>query len=1083
VRAQEGTESQESEQVIVVGEGEEVRMVKRRISVLFALSILVLVALWTPGSALAVGPQWTVSAMSQPTNFAPIPGSTGTYVLLVQNTGGAPSDGSTITVTDSLPAGLKVIENASGADWVSGTPVSCTGAVCTYSGSVAVDDFLEVKVPVEVQAGAPASVTNVVSVSGGGASEATREAPTAITSAPAPFGIAPGSASTVLSDSQAGAHPDLTTSLYFTTAGANNLLAGDAKDTTADLPPGFVGDVADMPRCPISTFTEQTQVTTSPCPASTQVGTTTVDVNLGIGGGEWRFTEPLFNLSTNPGEITRFGFHPSLFGIQGTVTLRPGDYGVRTTFHNIPNSLPEFVGISLTVWGVPSDKSHDAMRGTECLINRYAEYCRGGPQTVTSAPIPFLTSPTQCTTGPLGATLSADSWQEPGVFVSEPTSIGPLTECNLLEFPPEIRAAPDTTRADTPAGFTFGVKVPQEGLVKDGGLSSADIENTRVALPAGVVVNPGQANGLGACQTSQAALESEGPPSCPSNSKVGHVEVETPLLKRKLEGEVYLLASNPPDLKLLVAPADPVDGIYVKFVGNVHLDETTGQLVTTFEKTPELPFSDLRLSFSGGAQAALATPTGCGVYTTNADFSPWSGEPDALLSSGFAIDSGTGGAPCPSSPLPFSPSMDAGSTTDQAGGFTGFSLLLQRADDQQRISTLQFKTPEGLLGMIAKIPLCEEPQASQGTCSGASQIGHTVVEAGPGPYPLVVPQPGSPPAPIYLTGPYKGAPFGLSIVVPVVVGPFDLGTIVVRSKIDVDPNTSRLTVTTDPLPSIIKGVPSDLRTIVAQIDRPGFMFNPTNCEPMSFSGTATSLEGATAGLATHFQMGSCRALAFKPDFKVSTSGKTSRANGASLDAKIVYPTGPLGSNQASSQSNIRYVKVDLPRQLPSRLETLKRACVDTVFEQNPAACPQASKVGQATAVTPVLPVSLTGPAYFVSHGGQRFPELVIVLQGYGVSIYLHGETFISKAGVTSSTFRQVPDVPIYSFELKLPQGPDSALAANGNLCASTLRMPTMFTAQDGMEIHQSTPINVTGCTRHKTHHKHRKHKKRKHKKK
>lgn len=295
---------------------------------------------------------------------------------------------------------------------------------------------------------------------------------------------------------------------------------------------------------------------------------------------------------------------------------------------------------------------------------------------------------------------------------------------------------------------------------------------------------------MGACQLSQDGIGVEGPPSCPSSSKVGEVEVESPLIKRILKGNVYLLQSNPPDVKLLVAPEDPVDGLYVKFVGDVHLNETTGQLVTTFEKTPALPFDNLRLSFSGGAQAALATPTGCGTYQTRAGFTPWSGQAEALTASSFAIDSGPGGNAC-ASPLPFAPSLIAGATTDQAGGFTDFSLLLQRADGQQRVSTLQFKVPEGLLGMISKVPLCGEPQASQGTCSAASQIGHTVVEAGPGPYPLVVPQPGSPPAPIYLTGGYKGAPYGLSIVVPLVVGPFNLGTIVTRSRIEVDPARHR----------------------------------------------------------------------------------------------------------------------------------------------------------------------------------------------------------------------------------------------------------------------------------------------------
>ncbi len=301
-----------------------------------------------------------------------------------------------------------------------------------------------------------------------------------------------------------------------------------------------------------------------------------------------------------------------------------------------------------------------------------------------------------------------------------------------------------------------------------------------------------------------------------------------------------------------------------------------------------------------------------------------------------------------------------------------------------------------------------------------------------------------------------------------IAGPFNLGTVVVRSSIAVDPKTTQLTITTDPLPSILDGVPTDLRAIDAVVDKPGFMFNPTDCDPQSFSGTATSTEGASAPIASHFQMGSCRSLAFRPDFKVSTSAQSSKAAGASLDAKVVYPGGDFGSNQATTQSAISSVKVDLPVQLPSRLTTLQKACLAKVFEEDPARCPKESLVGKATAVTPVLPVPLTGPAYFVSHGGEAFPSLIIILQGYGVTVELVGTTFI-KNGITSSTFKQVPDVPITSFELNLPQGPYSALAANlpdsakGSFCGQKLVMPTLFVGQNGAVIHQNTPITASGC--------------------
>ncbi len=761
--------------------------------------------------------------------------------------------------------------------------------------------------------------------------------------------------------------------------------------------------------------------------------------------------------------------------------MRSGsDYGLTTHVDDIPEK--NTTTSTLTLWGVPGDPSHNLYRLEGTTEGGGCPQGRCG--VVSGEEKPFLTLPTSCGASPTFQ-ISDNSWQEPEVTGhastqlldsnGEPTG---FTGCEHLSFGPTVTTDPDTAKADTPTGLTVEVKPPIGGLTNPVGLSSADIENTTVALPDGVAINPGQAAGLEACQPSQDGLEplpdgeeDNGPPSCPNASKVGTDEIVTPLLFKPLQGNVYLLQSEPPELKLLVAASG--EGVNIKLIGTVHLDEATGQLVTTFAHTPALPFSDFKLSFSGGAQAALATPTRCGVYGPaqgfGADFTSWANPfvGDAFPNAAFAITSGTGGAPCPPLPLPYTPNLIAGSTTDQAGGYTDFSLLLQAPDDQQRTSRLQFKTPEGLLGMIAKVPLCSNAQAETNSCPAASQIGHTVVASGPGPYPLVIPQPGQPPAPIYLTEGYEGAPYGLSIVVPLNVGPFTLPTQRVRARIEVDELTSQLTVTTDPLPQYVAGVPTDLRSIDAVIDKPGFMFNPTSCEPQAFSGTAYGTEGAQTPISSHFQMGSCRALLFKPNFKASTSGKTSRANGASLGVKIVYPTGELGANQASSQSNIKSVKVELPKRLPSRLTTLQKACTAAQFNANPAGCPAASVVGHARAVTPVLPVPLEGPAYFVSNGNESFPNLIIVLQGYGVTIHLVGDTFISSKGITSSTFKQVPDVPIGSFELNLPEGPYSALAANGNLCKSKLAMPTHFVAQNGAELQQKTPISVTGCAKAK----------------
>jgi hypothetical protein len=1050
--------------------------------ILFLLSLLCLVALAPSALAISPKPGWEITGRTFPTNLAP--GSEGIVKLHVYNVGAQGSSGP-VTVTDVLPPGVVALQaggrisegtTAVQEGWqCSGTTVvTCVSdpselPTISPGDSERLEGLEQIAILVRAQGEASGTGLSHLTISGGGASEsASSVEPITISPAPAPFGLVGYDAwftnADGTSDTQAGSHPyAMTVSFDVATPGQQ------IRDLEVKLPPGLIGDPHAVPQCPDQQMIEEA------CPPSTQIGIDTATLGAAgpgsLPGQMFVFKFPVYNLVPPAGEPAQFAF--SLLGVSTFLdaSVRSGsDYGITEHIRDIPQRTID--SNTITIWGVPGDPSHDAQRAS--TVNNCYEGCSAG-----AGIKPFLTLPTSCT-GPQSFTASAYSWEDEShlveaSFLTHDLNQIPfgLTGCDRLTMQPSISVAPDTTQADTPAGLTVDVKVPQEGLGNAEGLSAADIKNTTVTLPEGVVINPGQAAGLAACQTAESAIGTTGPPSCPAASKVGAVAITTPLLTDKLEGDVYVLQSNPPHLKLLVAASG--EGVNLKLVGEVNLDESTGRLTTTFKETPELPFTDFKLSFNGGAQAALVTPVHCGTYATSSDFTPWSApfSPDALPQDSFAITSGPDGDPCPSATLPFSPQLTAGSTTDQAGGFTDFSLLLQRADAQQRISTLQFKVPEGLLGMISKVPLCGEPQASQGACTAASQIGHTVVAAGPGPYPLVVPAPGQPPAPIYLTGGYKGAPYGLSIAVPVIAGPFNLGTVVVRASIAVDPRTTQLTVTTDPLPSILDGIPTDLRTINAVIDRPGFMFNPTNCEAMSFSGTATSTEGATAAISSHFQMGSCRALTFKPNFKVTTAGKTSRQVGASLDAKILYPTRDPGANQASSQSNIASVKVDLPKQLPSRLTTLQKACPAETFEANPAGCPADSKVGSATAVTPVLPVPLSGPSYFVSYGGAKFPELVVVLQGYGVTVDLHGETFISKAGITSSTFRQVPDVPITSFELKLPQGKFSALAANlqakahGSFCGQKLTMPTAFTAQSGAVIHQSTKIAVSGCTKAK----------------
>jgi hypothetical protein len=562
---------------------------------------------------------------------------------------------------------------------------------------------------------------------------------------------------------------------------------------------------------------------------------------------------------------------------------------------------------------------------------------------------------------------------------------------------------------------------------------------------------------------------------CPASSKVGSVEVVTPLLKEHLKGSVYLAqqgnlagdGSNPFGSLFALYLVAEDSGALIKLAGKVELNESTGQLTARFGENPktgfflpQLPFSELKMRIFGGPHAPLVTPPSCGTFTTTSRFTPWDGNAPSEPDGSFTIASGCNGGG-------FAPTFTAGTANNQAGRFSSFSTTFSRNDGEQDLGGITVNTPPGLLGMLSKVTLCGETQANEGTCGAASEIGETMAVVGPGSEPYVVKG-----GHVYLTGSYNGHPFGLSIVVPTIAGPFTFtgehggpGKEVVRASIAVNRKTGALTITSNPLPSILEGVPLDIRTVNVNINREGFTFNPTNCEPLAVTGTITSTHGASSAVSSHFEAANCGTLPFKPSFSASTQGN-GRINGkgASLIVKVAQKTG---------EANIRSVHLSLPKKLPARLTTLQKACTEATFAKNPALCPAASIVGTAVAHTPVLPVPLEGPGYFVSHGGAKFPELIFVLQGDGVTIELAGETSInSKKGVTSSTFNTVPDAPITAFEARLPEQANSALATTTDkgLCAKkTLPMPTTITGQNGAQVTQTTQIAVTGCPKkHKT---------------
>ena len=691
--------------------------------------------------------------------------------------------------------------------------------------------------------------------------------------------------------------------------------------------------------------------------------------------------------------------------------------------------------------------------------------------------------------------MSFDSWLDPGVFVSDAFGEPPPTGCSLPDFSPSVEAAPTTNVADAPSGLHFDLHLPQTAHEDPEGLGEADLRDATVTLPEGLLPNPAFADGLAACSEAEVGYQgvkegrqsfSTTPAECPDASKIGTVEVDSPLVDHSLPGVVYVAkqGENPFGslLAIYVTVDDPQTGVVVKLPGRIESDPLTGRLTTTVQGSPQLPFEDFKLDFFEGARAPLRTPATCGEFMTTTSLTPWTAPesgPAASPSGSFAVTSAPGGGACPTTPAaePNAPGFQAGTTNPTAGAFSPLTVHLDRGDGSQNFGSISVTLPPGATGKLAGVPLCSDAQiavaqarsnpgegaleAASPSCPAASAIGTVTVGAGAGPTPFYVT------GNAYLAGPYKGAPFSGVFITPAIAGPFDLGVVVVRAGLYVDPATAQVTTKSDPLPSILDGIPLDVRSITVTVDRPQFILNPTSCNPLAVIGEEISTLNQTAQLSGHFQVGACQNLKFTPRFTVSTAGSTSKASGASLSVKVAYPNGSLGT-----QANIGRVDLQLPKQLPARLSTLQKACTEAQFNTNPAGCPVASMIGTAKAITPLLSSPLTGPAILVSHGGAAFPDVEFLLQGEGVMVVLDGKTQIKK-GITYSHFETVPDQPITTFETTFPQGPYSVLATNlpasakNSLCGQSLTLPTTLTAQNGAVITQTTKASITGCAKTK----------------
>jgi hypothetical protein len=892
-------------------------------------------------------------------------------------------------------------------------------------------------------------------------------------------------------DTQAGAHPyELSTRL-----GLNSLLregpegsvvvtqAQDVRDVVVDLPLGFAGSAVMAPTCPLARLASKGpkgEQGHSGCPAGTIVGhIRSYPESLAAANGS------VYNLVPRRGVAAEFGFIDLAGGahvFDVTLAPTPAGYVVRTSSKEIPQ--------------IPL---------SEVLVNIFGDPAARDKSSAT--PVPTFTNPEDCNGEPLTTTVHMDSWSAQGSYnadgtpnfadprwVSSAYSSPPVTGCEALagSFEPSVAAALSTHQSDSPSGLNVDVSVPQKTGVEE--LGTPPLRDTTIVLPAGLVVNPSSANGLAACSLEEIGMSGSGVPDagaphCPDGSKIGTVSLETPALamtvcshgetplteceadggkveKAPLTGSIYLARQNENPFGSLIAiyivVDDPRTGVVVKIPAKVSLDPVTGQLTSTVSDTPQFPFSILHTHFFEGSTAALTTPEKCGSYTLTSELTPWSapasGSP-VTQSVGFEVDQSPTGEEC--SEPGFAPTFAAGTANAQAGAFSPLDVRFSRNDGEQGFASASVKTPAGLLGSIRGIPKCEEPQAAKGECSSESLLGEATTAVGSGPDPYWVHG-----GKVYLTGPYNGGPFGLAIVVPTTAGPFTLegnagfGKEVIRSSIRIDPNNAQITVVSDPFPTILQGIPLQVRTVDVSINRPSFTFNPTSCSQHATEATLTSSQGTTATRTSAFYPSGCASLPFHPVFEASTVGAASKANGANLNVNV--------TSAGVGQANIAKVTLQLPAALPARLTTLQKACTDTVFNGNPAACNPESAIGQATIHTPILNSSLTGPAYLVSHGGAAFPDVEFVLQGEGITLVLDGKTDIKK-GITYSHFESTPDAPFTTFETILPAGPHSALTANVaeakhfNLCGETLTMPTTITAQDGAVINQTTKVTVQGC--------------------
>lgn len=1020
------------------------------------------------------------------------PGETILTKVVVENIGDEPLSGPFV-MENTFPEGVTPIEPELAGNYfnelsyyscsIVGQTSKCTVEVKTISSGLGLlrggwEGFIYRGVPVDP--GASGALVDKVEVEGGGAFEPVVQEDTMFVQLPKPFGFRDFSAELSNADGssavQAGSSPgSITTS--FDVHSFSATLAGiipqtapteQFKTTIAHVPQGVIGNPNATPeKCTALQLSEVHNFLGGGCPPDSQVGYVRLFNESNVA---------LYNMVTQPGTPAMFGFSYAFVPSLLSTELR-ADYGLDVVNRNAVDAAP-LTGVDVTFWGVPADPSHDTMRGQnegECI----QEQGQNGNLCPTEAPRKaFLRLPTSCPAQPLSWEIESDSYPHPDTWAHATTTTPAPVGCNQLEFTPTMEARPTTNVADAPSGLEFHLHLPQND--DPDGLAEANLKDTVVTLPPGMVLNPSSANGLGSCSPSQIGLTTPVGQTpvrftteearCPDPSRLGSVEIDTPVVDHPLRGSIYLATPFDNPYHTLIAlyweVHDPLTGVVVKIPARIALDPSTGQMKTIVEDAPQLPFDDFRLNFDPGPHASLRTPATCGNFASRSVMTPWTTPEgaNATPSDSFQIVKGAGGGACvgTESQLPAKVSFEAGTLNPKGGAFSPFVLKVVRGDGTQPLHSIDATLPSGLLGRLAGIPYCSEGQltaaaAKSGaaeqaspSCPGATRVGGVNVGSGAGPSPFYTS--GS----VYLAGPYKGAPMSLAFVVPIVAGPLDLGTVVTRTALFLDPETAQIHAVSDPLPTIIQGIPLDIRSVATNLDRPSFTLNPTSCDPMAVTGVIGSVFGQNLRVSNPFQVGGCQSLGFKPKLSLRLKGGTKRGKHPELRAVLRARPG---------DANISRAQVTLPHSEFLDQGHLGDVCTRVQFAAHQ--CPAKSVYGHAKAVSPLLDQPLRGPVYLRS-SDHKLPDLVVALEGQ-IEVDLDAKVDTGKNNGLRSTFELVPDAPVTEFVLSMKGGKKGLLQNSTDICRQQHTVSALFEAHNGKTADQTPILRVAGCHKGKRH--------------